>query len=243
MDNVASKIVSINGEARIGGAVVLYRKGTSDERVFDEVVCNRGYRRVRMGFDVMPDETWLDLGANIGAFAIYCMLRGAKAVCYEPDPDCFELLGRNVPHFSIFRTAVTNRHEDNLPFWKGRLETDHYRQTAYPTSGLPAHPCGTLPNMHGSYIKPIKGFDGIKMDIEGAEAGLLDDDLLPLAEKLCIEYHTSRDASMKNLERRLNFLKARYKVVSYPPEYDRLIAAGEDTKTFFDRLIFCKGLR
>jgi len=221
------------------GLVAHCREGSSDERVIKEVVEDRCYRRVRMDFDVEPRESWLDLGANIGAFALYCQGRGAIAECYEPDPDCFALLTKNTA-FWCANTAVTNKHERELAFYRGRADQDHYRFTAYPTKGLPEHK--TLANVHGSIFSG-RTFDGIKMDIEGAEAGLLDDDLLPSCNKLVMEYHTSRDSSMINLKRRLDYLKSRFEVVEYPPEFDRHIAAGPVAKSFFDRLFFCKGKR
>lgn len=81
------------------GITAHYRPHTSDERVLREVITKAAYRRTTLGFDVRPGEVWLDLGANIGAFALYCKTKRATAVCYEPDPDCFELLSLNVPEF------------------------------------------------------------------------------------------------------------------------------------------------
>lgn len=226
----------------IPGIFAYYRADTSDERVLTEVVKNRIYRRVRLNFDVEGNETWLDLGANIGAFALYCQSRHARAVCYEPDPKCFEILKMNAPWMEKHQTAVTNRHERVLEFWKGSREDDHYRATAFPTSNLPKHPSGWLPNMHGSLLQ-IREYDGVKMDIEGAEAGLLDDMLIPRCKKFCMEYHTSRDHSTERLRDRLNFLKSRFKTVSYPPEFDRLIAQGGSAKTFFDRMVYARDPR
>jgi hypothetical protein len=220
------------------GLAVHYRPGTSDERVLEEVVAKATYRRVRMGFDVYPGETWLDLGANIGAFALYCKLRGATAVCYEPDPDCFDLLARNVPAFEKHAVAITVQVAPTIAFWRGRAPADHYRATAYPTPGLPRHPSGELPNRHGAFLTGLT-FDGVKMDVEGAEGGLLDAGFIPSCRKLCLEYHLSRDPSMANLQRRLEWLRRRFRNVAYPAELDRLVAAGGSAKTFFDRLIHC----
>lgn len=215
-----------------------YRPGTSDERVINEVIFNHIYRRQRARFDVWPQEHWLDLGANIGAFAVYCLIRGATAECYEPDPECYEILKLNVPELQCHNVAVTNKMTKSVQFWKGRLQNDHYRATAYPTKGLPDHPDKYLINKWGKFLLHTE-CDGIKMDIEGAEAGILDEQWIPNScRKLCMEYHTSRDPSIANLARRLDYLKRRFRHVSYPPEYDRLIAAGVDTKTYFDRMVF-----
>ena len=84
------------------------------------------------------------------------------------------------------------------------------------------------------------------MDIEGSEGELIDQWLLPKTEKLCMEYHSSRDKSIENLKRRLGILKDKFKIVDYPPEFDRIISQGGNTSyegsqlTYFDRMIFCK---
>jgi FkbM family methyltransferase len=230
------------------GITAYFRPGTSDAFVLDEVIEARIYRRKRINFDVEKGEHWLDLGANIGAFAIYCKLRGAKATCYEPDPACFHILQLNAPSFSIHPLAVTDRDESSIPFWKGKLSNNFSKATSIPSLNLPRHSSGELPNMHASLLMNEE-FDGIKMDIEGSEGGLIDQWLLPKTQKLCMEYHSSRDKSIPNLKRRLEILKEKFKIVDYPPEFDRIIAAGGNTSyegsqlTYFDRMIFCKNPR
>ena len=217
----------------------MYRPGTSDERVLQEVTIGAIYRRSKpFHFDVEPGEHWLDLGANIGAFALYCKLRGATAECYEPDPECFEILRANVPDFECYNAVVTVSREPSMPFWKGKSETDFYRGTCYPTKGLPRHPNGEVINYSGEFLK-AKTYDGVKMDIEGSEGPLLDAGYFPTCKKFCMEYHLSRDPSMENLRRRLDFLKSRFRLVHYPPEFERLMAQGGNAKTFFDRMVYC----
>jgi FkbM family methyltransferase len=228
------------------GIIAYFRSNTSDEAVLNEVIDQRIYRRKRIDFDVEKGERWLDLGANIGAFAIYCRIKGAIATCYEPDPDCFRILRLNAPDFKCHELAVTARAESHLPFWKGKLSNNFSKATSIPSPNLPTH--GELPNMHASLLMN-ENYDGIKMDIEGAEGELIDKWLLPPCEKLCMEYHSSRDKSIENLKRRLDILKERFKIVSYPPEFDRIIAAGGNESyaghqmTYFDRMMFCRDPR
>jgi hypothetical protein len=217
---------------------VHYRPGTSDERVLTEVVDKHCYRRKRIDFDVEPGEHWLDLGANIGAFAVYCRTRGATASGYEPDAMNFFILGKNVNGFEYKRAAVTSSQDAWLPFWKGRLDNDHYRGTVVPSKNLPKHPEGQIPNHCGTWLK-YRVADGCKMDVEGSEGGLIDNGMIPNVKKLCIEYHLSRDPSIANLARRLDILRGRFKHVHYPPEFDRLIVVGGEARTFFDRMIWC----
>ena len=213
-----------------------YRPGTSDERVIEEVLNFKMYRRVRIGFDVSQGEHWLDLGANIGAFAAYCRLAGATCDCYEPEQGCFKLLRKNTPGMLCRQMAVTNLWEDTLTFWTSEKPHQYTRGTIYPnrTTKLKTE----VDNLHGSYFTK-KRYDGIKVDVEGAEAGLIDEWLFPQCDKLCLEYHTSRHRSMENLGKRLSLLKAKFNHVHYSKDIDRIVALGGRRKTHLDRVIFC----
>jgi len=50
----------------------------------------------------------LDIGANVGAFAIWALRRwpGAKLICYEPHPLNFEMLKQNVPGAELHQIAI-----------------------------------------------------------------------------------------------------------------------------------------
>jgi FkbM family methyltransferase len=59
----------------------------------------------------------LDVGANVGAFAVWAMQRwpGASVTCYEPNPAAREYLVRNVPLEDVRPTAITVEHEGIKP--------------------------------------------------------------------------------------------------------------------------------
>jgi FkbM family methyltransferase len=231
-----------------------YRPASSDERALKEVFSGT-YRKLSIGFDVQPDEHWLDLGANIGAFALYCVKRCAVATCYEADKTCFELLCKNVPQFVCHNqtVAATQRKVD---WYKSQNVNDHSRGTFVPSSK--SVKVGALQTVE---LDRHANYDGIKMDIEGAEGELIDEWSLPKTDKLVLEYHSSRDLSVGNFRRRLARLRSKFKVVSYPAELDRILASGA-TKferwidvpalsrggrfvqwPMADRLIFCKGTK
>lgn len=202
---------------KYGDREVTYRVGSSDESVLAEVLEKHIYRRLNIGFDVERGEHWLDLGANIGAFAVYCQLRGAAVDCYEPDSSNLELLRLNAPQAVIYGKAVTNLRAEKLPFRKGRSETDFSRATII-EGNLPEHPEGDLPNLYGGFLKGITYFEGCKMDIEGSEFGLIDDELIPGCRKLVMEYHLLRDhGNLKNFSRRMEILRHHFKHLHYAP--------------------------
>lgn len=214
-----------------------YREGTTDEKALREVVERRSYRRLSAGIDVEPGETWLDLGANIGSFAVYCKVRQATAVCYEPDEDCFRILQRNANGFVCYRKAVTAHQGETVSFYVSKESGNHYRGSILTARSMKS--AGSVPNIYAGLLLG-QTYDGIKIDIEGAEFDLIDLNLIPFCNKLVMEYHTSRDPSVTNLKRRIEILKRRFRQVIYPPEFDRQIQAGSVVKTFFDRFIYCK---
>jgi FkbM family methyltransferase len=218
-----------------------YRPGTSDVNALEEVIGKRAYRRGSVGFDVEAGEHWLDLGANIGAFALYCKSKGATAECYEPMEDCFAILAKNVPEFKLYNKAVTNVDADEVTFYEPRRKQDRYRSTLLPRKGK--YPQTTVANLEASLLNEDK-FDGVKMDIEGSEFGIIDDGLLPRAPKLVFEYHLSRDNSLPHLVKRIRILRKIYKNVVYCPELARLVKRGTGTgRTYFDRCIYCWELK
>jgi FkbM family methyltransferase len=216
---------------------VYFRPGTTDENVLKEVIDKHCYRRVKDGFDVLKGESWLDLGANIGAFAVYCELRGANATCFEPDLDCYKVLTRNARKFLLNNMAVTHVNEPTVELYRSYDDNNHYRNTVFSSPRYTRH--ATVHNYWGGHLVGMV-FNGVKMDIEGSEGGLIDKWLLPRCDKLVLEYHNSKDQSVENLARRLRILKKKFKHVIYPVELDNAIASGvTHFKSFFDRTIWC----
>lgn len=63
--------------------------------VFGEIYLDRGYEKVA---DFVPTVGWavVDVGANVGIFAVQQALRGAHVYAFEPNPDCYRRLTRTV---------------------------------------------------------------------------------------------------------------------------------------------------
>lgn len=229
----------IAAELHALGLHAAYRPGSSDERVLHAVTVLGEYRRKSISFDVEAGEMWLDLGANVGAFALYCVRKQATAECYEPDPACFNLLRQNVPAFTCHHAAVTASRDATRPFWVNANPTNHFRATTFAVHRAPLHPDGALPNLCGEFLR-TRSFDGVKMDIEGSEGELLDAGYLPRCDKLVMEYHLSRDPSLVRLRARLAFLATRFELVHFAPELRRLVESPyAEGRTFYDQKIWC----
>jgi FkbM family methyltransferase len=217
-----------------------FRPESSDERALVEVIDKHVYRRTRANFDVQPGEHWLDLGANIGAFALYCAQRGATATCYEPDEACFEVLKKNIGKrkgFVLHRAVVTPSKAKAIMIFSSPKPGEFYRNTIF---GRHGYKDGRLvPNVFaGTLFK--KKFDGVKMDIEGSEGPLLDAGLVPKCDKLCMEYHTSVDSSIANYLKRIKLLRSKFANVQCA-EHEMLKAKDRGLthyKPFLDRMLF-----
>jgi len=89
-----------------GGNYTLHiRGGTLDAAIFEQIVCEGSEYRLPVG--VEPSVIF-DVGANIGAAAVYFAARypHAKVYCFEPLPGNVELLRQNVAVFGGRVTVV-----------------------------------------------------------------------------------------------------------------------------------------
>jgi FkbM family methyltransferase len=230
----------------INGISCWYRPGSvecgSDLDAFNEVLGKEVYGAVS-SCRPEPGETWLDLGANVGAFALYCTSKGATAVCYEPDDECYRVLLKNTPRSLCVHAAVSVSSAARLDFYSREPKNpdNHWRGTVTPNDSLEPEKYGLKGLVNNIHAKHLIGkfYHGVKMDIEGSEGPILDNWFLPQCNKLILEYHTCRDSSVTNLSFRLNMIKERFKHVLYPPAYDEVIAQGVTTyRPEFDQLIF-----
>jgi FkbM family methyltransferase len=78
-------------------SVELYvRPNTSDDKVIQEVLTKNEYQNRNVPFSVEAGDVWLDLGANIGTFSALVLSHGCSVFAYEPEPQNFCLLVRNI---------------------------------------------------------------------------------------------------------------------------------------------------
>lgn len=78
----------------IKGIAFFHREGTSDLKTFEEVI-GRGVYEKR-GNKIQAGEHWADCGANVGAFSLLALSRGAQVDAFEPDPFSREIFQLNM---------------------------------------------------------------------------------------------------------------------------------------------------
>ena len=150
-------------------------------------------------FDIPKEGVILDIGANIGVFTLYCteISDNVFIYAYEPNPKTNETLRRNI---------VANNLEDRVKIYDeavGRARSDFRIWTNVPSliaSGYgataPSHEEGsiTVPMVDLNEVVDRVGqsVELLKIDIEGAEADLLEAaSLLTLnkIKRVVLEYH------------------------------------------------------
>jgi FkbM family methyltransferase len=148
----------------------LARPGSSDEKTFAEVIVKRAYEKNY--FKILPGEKWLDLGGNVGAFAVRAASLGATVDIYEPDPFNCQMIKRNLEannvQAAIHQVAVVHDDQNQaiLNLWpQGQSWRNSIVRNKRGTSPL-AVKCL---NLYSILTQPLC----IKMDIEGSEIPLL----------------------------------------------------------------------
>lgn len=143
--------------------------------------------------------TVLDVGANIGAFAIFSSLTypGAQIHALEPAAEPFRLLEENArqfPNINVYNTGLFSS-DCTMPLFKGKVDSvtasvgrSGHNSTLSEEVALRAadrwmRECG------------LDSPDILKIDTEGCEVGILESlkDWLPRVKVLYLEYHSEVD--------------------------------------------------
>lgn len=177
---------------RVSGRPVSIRRGTSDVFTLYETHTGGSYLPPEPAAVALaaagPAPRVLDLGANIGLFALYAFGRwpGAEIVSFEPDPANLPLLRRNAEANGDARwtivpacAAIT---DGSVPFLSG-----HFAISRRPTNG--ETPSTAVPAV--DVYPHLALADLVKMDIEGGEWPILFDDRFASlrAAAIVLEYH------------------------------------------------------
>jgi len=153
-----------------------------------------------------PAPAIVDAGSNIGLAILFFkrLFPRATVVGFEPDPDTFELLTRNVEANRLEGVQIRNE-----ALYDGRAELDLFGDASAPgspqmttsgdrLSGAPKRVPATRLSEH--VTEPV---DFLKVDIEGAERVVLDEleraGKLPLIRRMAIEYHLHMKAGEDGL--------------------------------------------
>jgi FkbM family methyltransferase len=160
------------------------RPDTSDEKALREVVEKKGYGRYH--FTPSAGEHWIDLGGNIGAFAVWAAAQDPSITvdCYEADPEMCDIITHNIElnrvdgRVAVYNSAVVadrrrtvtlhcNTARGNV--WRNSIERD-WRGGVDIT--VPAYSIASV--LKGAATKAEGRPVYMKMDIEGTEMPILE---------------------------------------------------------------------
>lgn len=147
-------------------------------------------------------KTILDIGANVGAAAVYLAMSypQAKVYAFEPGGDALSLLQKNVEllrNVSVFPFGLYSR-DRTVSLFHGK--TDSVESSVFPSLRTDCEgeeirlACASeFMSEHG-----IENIDILKIDTEGCEVPILQSlrRYLPAVKVLYVEYHSERDRRM-----------------------------------------------
>lgn len=184
---------------RVHGARYVVGLRTSEIFVFHEIYDSLQYDR---HVDFIPQGGWtvFDVGANIGVFTVLQATQGARVYSFEPNPESYSRLSRNVAAnklggcVRLFPTALGDERG------MGRLHVVGGGTTAGMVTSVKAGasasgvavPIATLDEVVSTL--PELSIDLLKIDAEGSEVAILrgGERTLDHVQRIVVEYH-SRD--------------------------------------------------
>jgi FkbM family methyltransferase len=150
--------------------------------------------------------TILDIGANVGSFALWANLRWPQStiIAYEPNPETHAMLVRNVqalPNVICHHAAVYPGERKEDLFWSRYPGDGEGGLCAYMDRtfrDLPAAQTRLVPVIHP---RDLPRCDVMKLDVEGAEAAILEAADLEGVSAVMLEYQNADNR--RAIERRL----------------------------------------
>jgi FkbM family methyltransferase len=159
-----------------------------------------------------PGGTVVDIGANLGAFALYAARRGARTVlAYEPNGAAFRCLQRNIEANGLSGTvrprqlAVSALAGQKVKF---PCAPSVYNRVATEGESGEFETVGTTSLAEILAHDAVQGIDLLKLDCEGAEYDILFSAApadIGRVREIRMEYHSGRDTELKTYLRNAGF--------------------------------------
>jgi FkbM family methyltransferase len=184
---------------RWSGRDVFYRSGTADPFVLYQVLLRSGKKAEYYVPPALKPKIILDIGSNIGASILYFYRQfpDAQIFGFEPHPDSFRVLQKNVEHLrsvTVFNYGLGATHQriavhaDQVNF--GAFSTDgRFKDRGYPASTVECEVRRLDDVLREIGLAHV---DLIKIDCEGAEADVfstLPDAILNHCQWIVGEFH------------------------------------------------------
>jgi FkbM family methyltransferase len=189
---------------------LVIRGGSKDDvaGIFKEIFIDRCYTPAWF-YRADPSHTVLDVGANIGLFALYLsgLAPGIRIFAFEPHAATFERLLSNVTENDLGRSVFAQRlavgRKSGEVRFSGKIGLDSGHEAATPNGSGAAVACIDV----SAALELAEGrrIDLLKVDTEGAEAEIIafaPVAVWPLIARVVVEYHDllKRDQVVQSLE-------------------------------------------
>lgn len=180
---------------RFGNVVFKTRHNSLDAFVLYEIWRYKSYGEAEIG----KDDVVVDIGANIGGYAVLAAKSGAKVFAYEPVPETYQLLSKNI---AINNCHTIKSYNVALGSKKGELILNVDSQAAgldsiYQTFLSSEKIKVPSIDLHEIFVQNrLKRIDVLKIDVEGAEYDILLNSSQADLQKIrtiIIEYHDFLD--------------------------------------------------
>ena len=126
------------------------------------------------GTDISSCRSVLDVGANVGVFALYMASKAPEAAihCFEPDTPNFEILQRNLSRAGVRATAHKLAMAASSGIGYLRLQGSSVEYSLAP-AGHQSEKVECVGWDEAFQLSGVECFDFVKMNIEGAEREIL----------------------------------------------------------------------
>ncbi|MCG8590145.1 MAG: FkbM family methyltransferase [Proteobacteria bacterium] len=190
-----SSVVTVPVQA--GGLSLSVRIPRAEVFRLKEILVEAGYaafERARPGRRVV-----VDVGANVGVFAIYahCLDPQARIHCFEPAPDTLDLLRQNVadlPTVRVHDCALSNRSgRERLHLHAANGGQNSLVRTG---AGFDASVPVAVEDAGAAFDRlGLRRVDVLKLDTEGSEVAILESlgPRLAHVDSVLVEYHSEAD--------------------------------------------------
>lgn len=185
-----------------GGLRFHVRRLSVDENIVKNVVVSREY--LPEGISIRPKDTVVDIGGNVGAFAVLAAHLGARVIVAEPDPQNLDLLRRNLALNGVSASVVpaavsgvTGRAKLSFSEGGGAFHSTSHAGNGARVLEVQAVSLDDLFAAHD-----VDKCDLLKIDCEGAEYEILSSfSSAHKVRQVAMEYHALGDFSCDDLPR------------------------------------------
>lgn len=198
------------------GLVMELRPGGGDRFAFYETVIRRDY--LQGGVELKPGQTVIDIGANIGGFALVAAQAvgdSGRVIAVEPERHTFDRLERNIAHngfeqVTALKLAVGGAPGETMLYTFGNPLMSSIvpdESDAPPPEGAQVVEVVTLNQLIEQ--QQVERCDLLKMDCEGAEYDIIDSLDAATAERIgriVMETHPVEGRTVNGLTKRLESL-------------------------------------